>query len=377
MGRPSSPLQAEIRSPLWALPEELLLLICSYLDARALGRLGQTCRRLFRFTCRDVLWRRLARFCLNAGFNALGADLAVGVPVKERVKVSQNWRLGRCRKIPLLRWKRNLMPWMQLDGDCLYLSQAEDIHLYWLHPKDTNLVWYPQTVFSGHREDVCRFVIANGHIISGGGDGNIALHKLNSSFSFKIRGHQQEVNCVDCQEAIIVSGSRDRTAKVWSLSSGRAVQCLHTIQTEDRVWSIAISPLLSGQLITCLGADFHRGAGVLDVLYETPSTLLSCGYDTYIRYWDLRTSTKECVKKWEEPHDSALYCIRSNGNHMIASGSSYYGVVRLWDKRQTRCLQSFSLSSPISSPVYCLRFSTTHLYATLASALYGLDFTTS
>ncbi|KAF7254087.1 F-box/WD repeat-containing protein 4, partial [Varanus komodoensis] len=95
----------------------------------------------------------------------------------------------------------------------------------------------------------------------------------------------------------------------------------------------------SGQLVTCLGTDFHRGAGVLDVFYETPSTLLSCGYDTYIRYWDLRTSTRECVKKWEEPHDSALYCIRSNGNHMIASGSSYYGVVRLWDKRQTRCLQ--------------------------------------
>ncbi|KAG8135714.1 putative F-box-WD repeat-containing protein, partial [Naja naja] len=259
MGRPSSPPQAEIRSPLWALPEELLLLICSYLDARALGRLGQTCRRLFRFTCRDVLWRRLARLCLNAGFSALGADLVLGVPVKERVKVSQNWRLGRCRRIPLLRWKRkqvipflsspyylllDLMPWMQLDGDYLYLSQAEDIHLYWLHPKDTNLVWYPQTVFSGHREDVCRFVVDNGHIISGGGDGNIALHKLNGSFSFKILGHQQEVNCVDCQESIIVSGSRDRTAKVWSLLSGRAGQCLHTIQTEDRVWSIAISPLL-------------------------------------------------------------------------------------------------------------------------------------
>ncbi|KAM3834855.1 F-box/WD repeat-containing protein 4 isoform 2-T2 [Vipera latastei] len=377
MGRPSSPPQTEIRSPLWTLPEELLLLICSYLDARALGRLGQTCRRLFRFTSRDVLWRRLARFSLNAGFSALGADLEVGIPVKERVKVSQNWRLGRCRRIPVLRWKRNLMPWMQLDGDYLYLSQAEDIHLYWHYPKDTNFVWYPQTVFSGHQEDVCRFVVDNGRIISGGGDGNIALHKLNGSFSFKILGHQQEVNCVDCQDSIIVSGSRDRTAKVWSLSSGRAGQCLHTIQTEDRVWSIAISPLSSGQLITCLGTDFHRGAGVLDVFYETPSTLLSCGYDTYIRYWDLRTSTKECVKKWEEPHDSALYCIRSNGSHMIASGSSYYGVVRLWDKRQTRCLQSFSLSSPVSSPVYCLRFSTTHLYATLASALYVLDFTTS
>jgi len=48
---------------------------------------------------------------------------------------------------------------------------------------------------------------------------------------------------------------------------------------------------------------------------------------------------RKCIQEWEEPHDSALYCVRSDKNHMIASGSSYYGVVRLWDKRQTRCLQ--------------------------------------
>lgn len=53
----------------------------------------------------------------------------------------------------------------------------------------------------------------------------------------------------------------------------------------------------------------------------------------------LRYPCRKCVQEWEEPHDSALYCVRSDKNHMIASGSSYYGVVRLWDKRQTRCLQ--------------------------------------
>lgn len=57
--------------------------------------------------------------------------------------------------------------------------------------------------------------------------------------------------------------------------------------------------LFSGHLVTCLGTDFHRGAGVLDVFYETPSTLLSCGYDTYIRYWDLRTSTRLEGLVWE------------------------------------------------------------------------------
>ncbi|XP_040461494.1 F-box/WD repeat-containing protein 4 isoform X2 [Falco naumanni] len=384
MGRKGSPRSPQAEggsraasppSPLWALPEELLLLICSYLDAQALGRLGQVCRRLRFLSSRDLLWRRIARGCLNSGFTQLGTDLAAGIPVKERVKVSRNWKHGRCRREIVLKWKCNLMPWMELDGEYLYLSQAENIQAYRLCAGSTGLQCHPQAIFSGHQEDVCRFVLVNSHIVSGGGDGNIVLHKIRGSYSAKFSAHEQEVNCVDFQGGLIVSGSRDRTAKVWSLSAGRVGQCLHTVQTEDRVWSIAISPLLSSQLLTCLGTDFHRGAGVLDVFYETPSLLLSCGYDTYIRYWDIRTSTRKCVQEWEEPHDSALYCIRSDKNHMIASGSSYYGVVRLWDKRQTQCLQSFHLSSPTSSPVYCLRFSTTHLYAALASALHVLDFT--
>ncbi|XP_019357688.1 PREDICTED: F-box/WD repeat-containing protein 4 [Gavialis gangeticus] len=338
----------------------------------------------------------MGRQCGDVVGKAKRTLLAPGIPVKERVKVSQNWKHGRCRRETLLKWKRNLMPWMQLDGECLYLSQAEDIGAYWLRPDRAGIQRHPHAIFSGHQEDVCRFVLADSHIVSGGGDGNIILHEMHGSYSVKFLAHEQEVNCVDFRGGIIVSGSRDRTAKVWSLSPSRAGQCLHTIQTEDRVWSIAISPLLSsfvtgtaccghtsplriwdlesGQLETCLGTDFHRGAGVLDVLYETPFSLLSCGYDTYIRYWDLRASTRKCVLEWEEPHDSALYCVRSDGNHMLASGSSYYGVVRLWDKRQSRCLQSFSLSSPTSSPVYCLRFNTTHLYAALASTLHVLDF---
>ncbi|NWH77744.1 FBXW4 protein, partial [Piaya cayana] len=228
---------------LWALPEELLLLICSYLDAQALGRLGQVCRRLRLLTGRDVLWKRIARSCLNSGFTQLGTDLAAGIPVKERVKVSQNWRHGRCRRETVLKWKC-LMPWLELDGEYLYLSQAEDIQAYRLSPDCWGLERRPQTIFSGHQEDICRFVLVNSHIVSGGGDGNIVLHKIHSSYSVKFAAHEQEVNCVDFQGGLIVSGSRDRTAKVWSLSAGRTGQCLHTVQTEDRVWSIAISPLL-------------------------------------------------------------------------------------------------------------------------------------
>ncbi|XP_075072380.1 F-box/WD repeat-containing protein 4 isoform X1 [Mixophyes fleayi] len=381
------------------LPEEILLLLFSYLDCRALGRLGQVCRKLSQFTSRDSVWRGIAKRCLNSGFVQQGRDTVSGISVKERVRVSQNWKNGNCQRDTLLKWKRNLMPWLQVDGNLLYLTQAEEIRAYQLHPDGSGLHRRPYAVFLGHQEDVCRFVVTNSHIISGGGDGKIALHKVHSSASIQFTAHEQDVNCVDCHGGIIVSGSRDRTARVWSLSSSRDWQCLHTIQTEDRVWSVAISPLLSsfvtgtaccrhtsplriwdlqsGQLMNCLGTEFKRGAGVLDIHYETPYTLLSCGYDTYIRYWDLRTSSRRCVKEWEEPHDSALYCIQSDGNNMIASGSSYYGVVRLWDKRMNQCLQYFSLSSPTSSPVYCLRFNTSHLYAALATTLHLLDFTVS
>ncbi|XP_054359070.2 F-box/WD repeat-containing protein 4 isoform X4 [Pongo pygmaeus] len=360
---------------LWRLPEELLLLICSYLDMRALGRLAQVCRWLRRFTSCDLLWRRIARASLNSGFTRLGTDLMTSVPVKERVKVSQNWRLGRCREGILLKWRCRQMPWMQLEDDSLYISQANFILAYQFRPDGASLNRRPLGVFAGHDEDVCHFVLANSHIVSAGGDGKIGVHKIHSTFTVKYSAHEQEVNCVDCKGGIIVSGSRDRTAKVWPLASGRLGQCLHTIQTEDRVWSIAISPLLSGQLMTHLGSDFPPGAGVLDVMYESPFTLLSCGYDTYVRYWDLRTSVRKCVMEWEEPHDSTLYCLQTDGNHLLATGSSYYGVVRLWDRRQRACLHAFPLTStPLSSPVYCLRLTTKHLYAALSYNLHVLDF---
>nr|XP_054099233.1 F-box/WD repeat-containing protein 4 isoform X10 [Callithrix jacchus] len=289
---------------LWRLPEELLLLICSYLDMRALGRLAQVCRWLRRFTSCDLLWRRIARASLNSGFTRLGTDLMTSVPVKERVKVSQNWRLGRCREGILLKWRCRVslcfpgwsavvpswliassgsrvqvfsclsllssldysqMPWMQLEDDSLYISQANFILAYQFRPDGASLNRRPLGVFAGHDEDVCHFVLANSHIISAGGDGKIGIHKIHSTFTVKYSAHEQEVNCVDCKGGIIVSGSRDRTAKVWPLASGRLGQCLHTIQTEDRVWSIAISPLLS---------SFVTGTAC-------------CGHFSPLRIWDL------------------------------------------------------------------------------------------
>ncbi|KAM8852536.1 F-box/WD repeat-containing protein 4 [Synchiropus picturatus] len=343
---------------LFQLPDDVLYHVLSYLDLRSLGCLCQVNKCINQFMKRDVVWRRSARDCLNSGLTASGLDLYPHIPLKERVRVAHNWRRGQCKSSILLRWKIKLLPYLQLDNNMLYLSQASKIGAYHLQPPRGRIQRNPCAIYSGHQGDVCRFVLTDTHLLSGGSDGRILAHSRSSRVSLEFSGHSQEVNCLDSRGGLMVSGSRDQTAQIWMLDS---TYPRGTITMYDRVWSVAISPALSSfvtgtaccedftplriwdlerlECVCCLGSEYRRGAGVLDMVFESPTQLFTCGYDTFIRLWDLRLSSQKCVMEWEEPHDSALYCIQTDGNHMVASGSSYYGVVRLWDKRQKKCLQ--------------------------------------
>ena len=41
-------------------------------------------------------------------------------------------------------------------------------------------------------------------------------------------------------------------------------------------------------------------------------------------------SVSSCVLRWEDPHDSVVYCIDSDGKWMVISGTNRYGVVRMF-----------------------------------------------
>ncbi|XP_056147923.1 F-box/WD repeat-containing protein 4 isoform X2 [Lampris incognitus] len=330
------------------LPEDVLYLVLSFLDYRSLSRLAQVCKTICHFVNRDAVWRRIAKEFLNTGITGNGTDIYPHIPLKERVKLAQNWYNGMCKISAALKWKVKLLPWLQLDGDILFLSQADKIGAYHVRQDKGRFLREPFALYSGHQGDVCRFALTDAHLVSGGSDGKILVHNRRNSASVELSGHNQEVNCLDCRDGVIVSGSRDQTARIWTMASDIPKD---TIPMYDRVWSVAISPTLS---------SFVTGTA-------------GCKNVSPIRIWDVE---RKCVMEWEEPHDSALYCIQTDGNHMISSGSSYYGVVRLWDKRQTACLQFFQLTADsASSPVYCLRFSGSHLYAALATTLCSLDFT--
>ena len=134
-----------------------------------------------------------------------------------------------------------------------------------------------------------------------------------------------------------MTGSRDTSVLVWGLQVDQHDVLMpvpvrrHAV--EDRVWSVGLSPgqqqvpqqclsqllygryyqmiavgtaatrgtaplrlydLLSGAHLMDLGNDLKNGAGMLDVAWLSPSTLLSCGYDTFTRLWDTRCGATIC-----------------------------------------------------------------------------------
>lgn len=59
-------------------------------------------------------------------------------------------------------------------------------------------------------------------------DGKILVHSRRSDMSIELSGHNQEVNCLDSKDGLIVSGSRDQTARVRTLLQSSFINVMHS-----------------------------------------------------------------------------------------------------------------------------------------------------
>ncbi|XP_033122456.1 F-box/WD repeat-containing protein 4-like [Anneissia japonica] len=376
------------------LNRDVLFLILSYLSVNDLGRLAQVCRQLHNFCNQDAVWRndykkRLLASCSRNQENFPSLNL------KEICRVSRNWENGLMTDRQLMKFKSQLMPWLQLQNEHLYMSHGASLRCYHIR-KNGSLSRHPLLICNKHTYDICHFVVNDGYIVTGGRDHQINIWKLtrgpNVQFIRSLIGHSCKVSCIDSQDGLVLSGSADHSWRLWSMDRD---ECLLESEMPDRLLSVAINPwdknmitgtscvndrkpldiwnTENGKHMVTLGSNFQKGAGVLDVQFEDPHTALSCGYDTYLRIWDTRAS-RSCVRAYEEMDDNALYCLRSNGGYLIATGSSRFGVVRLWDKRMTKCIHKFYVGGNKSGSVYSLQFNLKHLYVSLAHSIQTLDF---
>ncbi|CAG5123207.1 unnamed protein product [Candidula unifasciata] len=374
-----------------SLPDDVLFLIFTFLQPADLCHVGCVCRRFYYLTAQDTVWLQ------HAKRTAVVKQFSTSQPcsAKELCRVAPNWKLGRFKEGFAVKHKHRLMPWVQTTDDALWFSMGSNISCFKLHSSG-QVCEVKERCLRGLQEDATRFCVKKDKVVSGCRDGSVYGWDTSGNLMFCYKQvHGSDTQCVDFTDSVIITGSRDATCKILPVeapSDGSDV-ILQSFDAGERVWSLKISPcesffaaglagcqddppivlwdIGSGECVGQLSVNHRRGAGVLDLRFESPHELLTCGYDTFIRLWDLRT--QRCVNQWEEPHDSALYCLESDGNNAILVGTARHGMVRLWDKRKTEPVQAY-YSNSRTSPVYSLAMDYRHLYLALDVGLNVMDF---
>jgi len=384
------------------LPLDVLLYLFKFLDTKHLGRMAQVCRRFQSLVYCDSVWlRKAARaFASNQLQPEIMQRSQVMYGARERVRLGENWRRGDCTQAIVTAHNNNMMPRVALERDALWVSWGKTI---WCHPrvKQGGISAATTKMLRGHKDDVSKFVVAEGMVVSGGRDRSLfGWSSKTGEFLFARRYcHAGEISAVDVTGLgqIIVSGSRDKTLGVWALQENFNPALVKQLAVGDRVWSLNICKssgltavgtaatrgtpplrlfdLMQGRLVLDMGAELRNGAGMLDVRWVSSTSLLSCGYDTCTRLWDTRCGTY--VSTWEEPNDEAVYCLDTDGVNCMVTGTNRFGRVGVWDLRSSKPLY-MRHSTPFrrghSSPVYSLAMDSGNIYAAMDQSLNHFSF---
>ena len=96
-------------------------------------------------------------------------SVASWISAKDRVRISQNWTRGHYNETQLLVQDIRYMPRLQLDSETIWVSWGSQV---WAHPRraDGTVCRTASQVLRGHSDDVSRFVVKDGLIVSGGRD---------------------------------------------------------------------------------------------------------------------------------------------------------------------------------------------------------------
>lgn len=375
------------------LPDDVLFTICRQLDIASLSVLCRVCRKL-----KDLLSSDHAWLPFDKNFNVLRADNGITLPLKEKFRISCNREKGVYQESLFINFTGRQLPWLQYNNGKLWVSSKNEIHSVDPSAGKKNRRSRDNNRLKLQR-DVTKFVVRDQKIVSGCLDGSIHVWDNCGAHTEIKNAHCVDTQAVDSYDSTIVSGSRDATLKVFSVQyddnsgiSGVMEKCCFPVG--DRVWSVSLSQccrfcacgtafcdgdapvsiidLNKSCIVSQLGREHKIGAGVLDMQFEDEHTLLTCGYDTYVRMWDLRTN--QCVGSWEQQFDSAYYCLQSDGHRNIFAGTSRHGSVDLWDKRQTKSPVKTFYAGHRNSPVYSLAFNSTSLFVALDVQVKTLNF---
>ncbi|KAL1509666.1 hypothetical protein ABEB36_004372 [Hypothenemus hampei] len=397
------------------LSTELLIYIFSFLDIRTLSRLRLACKR-FRniINSWDNVLIKSTTVVTNQNSEKFLARCFSKIPTKlEKLRLQHNWRYGIYEEKSLFYARKKYMPWLRLHNDCLWFSRGSKIFNYRRERENIictkpNYVLTPQyrqsCVNVGFSSvDVTKFTVKDNILAGGLSDGGVYVQNLIDKSDFYIDKEENTYTCsVDMSPdgLIVASGMRNDCFKIFSLHRDPLeLTLLHTQDLGQRAWCVSYCedrPLFACG--TSAGGDGRKSiwlfdteryteimslklghfiSATLDIKWDGPNGLWSCGNDSHLRRWDLRTGN--CEQKFHDAFGAGLYCLDFDYCNSVMVGTHLHGRTALWDIRTKRCVQLYFMrtckGATYNSPVYCLSFDSEYLFAAVDQNLNIMDFT--
>jgi WD40 repeat protein len=133
--------------------------------------------------------------------------------------------------------------------------------------------------------------------------GIVILDGITGTHTSILSGHTDSANSLtfSLDGALLVSGSNDKTVKLWDIQTGGVIKTFHG--HTDVVWSVSISP-------DCTTIASGSGSGTIHI-------------------WDLQMGECCCVIKGY--NDAAISVSFSPTNSQLLISASWSGVVQQWD----------------------------------------------
>ncbi|XP_057663493.1 F-box/WD repeat-containing protein 4 [Diorhabda carinulata] len=390
------------------LSTELLIKIFSYVDIKDLCHLIVTCKRfkeiistwdkvIVKFKRLPAVTNQTNEIFLSRCFKRLNN--------LDKLRISKNWQMARYCESNLLYSRKKYIPYLKISDRFLWMSRGDEIKCY--QRNETGIITEKSfyTLKGATNADIVNFQLRNNLIVGGLRDGTMRIHDLkNRNAIYELDNwHHTDINSVDIDRfgCIIVSGERNGIINIVKILDGQLINdSLTKIVCPDRIWKISLSD--ENKLAVGTSGNEHPsslfiyditrqnkdhvelfnenrvvGSGILDIRWDGPQILWTCGYDSVLKRWDLRTGKSE--QNFFDPFGSVLYCLDYDYVNTIMTGVNMHGRIVLWDIRQRRAVQMYYMESCRrgyngSSPVYSLAFDSEFLFSTTDKHLNVLNF---
>ena len=313
------------------LPFELLSQVLRNLNAKTLGKLSGTCRRLCGIISNDPQpWKSVFERDIEAGKisevtktfqNQLtqtiknskaicSPNFAYTSAFLYEMRLKRNWQkvLPSEKPVGFECHASHVVTCMEVDPKGRFILTGSD--------DSTVRLWCVANqreigIFSGHLGGVWALKVDwdRGILITGSTDRTLIIWDLNSGERLKhLLGHTSTVRCAELHEDLVISGSRDGTLRVWSLITG---DCIHVLQGHTAS-------------VRCLSLGPESG------------TIVSGSYDHTCRLWSLERG--ECLRVFQG-HTNKVYSVTSTRDQIFSG--SLDGTVRVWSAASEACLKKF------------------------------------